>query len=196
VISPLLANSIAADAGLIPGLAIVGPAMGLPVSVLAAFIERPFVTRAGFGKSAIWFSLQANFVSLLVGYVATLVVLPFVMSPNIWIGLVWPFLAVGISIVTERQYLNARLSPTHVPWLPIAVANVVSAASCIVVLIVAVNLRSMNRHWAIELRPYEGSLTVIAAAFSLLLMAGSFLASTPRQGEHKPTEPSDGAESR
>ncbi len=42
----LLANSIAADAGLIPGLAIFGPAMGLPLSVLAAFIERPFVTLA------------------------------------------------------------------------------------------------------------------------------------------------------
>ena len=54
----LLANAIAADAGLIQGLAIFGPAMG--VSVLAAFIERPFVKRAGFGKSAIWFSLQAK----------------------------------------------------------------------------------------------------------------------------------------
>lgn len=196
MISPLLANAIAADAGLIPGLAIFGPAMGLPVSVLAAFIERPFVTRAGFGKSAIWFSLQANFVSLLVGYAATLVVIPFVMSPNIWIGLVWPFLAVGISIVTERQYLNAQLSPTRVRWLPIAVANVFSAASCIAVLIVAANLRSMNRHWAIELKPYEVPLTVIAATASLALLVGSFFVSAPNKGEHKPTEPSDGAESR
>lgn len=192
----LFANSIAADAGLIPGLAIVGPAMGLPVSVLAAFIERPFVTRAGFGKSAIWFSLQANFVSLLVGYVATLVVIPFVMSPYISIGYAWPFVAVGISVVTERQYLNARLNPSRVPWLPIATANVISAVSCIAVLVLAVNLRNMNRRWAMELEPFEGLLTVIAAVFSLVLLVGSFFVSAPRQGEHNPTELNQGAESR
>ena len=39
--------------GLIPALAFVGPAMGLPLSVLAAFIERPFYTRAGVERQTI-----------------------------------------------------------------------------------------------------------------------------------------------
>ena len=192
----LLANAIAADAGLIPGLAIFGPAMGLPVSVLAAFIERPFVKRAGFGKSAIWFSLQANLVSLLVGYVATLIVIPLVMSLSNPLGLFWPFLAVGISIVTERQYLNAQLSPSHVPWLPIAAANIIGSASCIAVLIVVANLESTHRNWAIVFRPYEAPLTVIVAACSLVLLVGSFSVSVVGQGEHKTTELSNAADSR
>ena len=37
---PVLANTITADMGLIPGFAFVGPGMGLPLSVLASFIER------------------------------------------------------------------------------------------------------------------------------------------------------------
>jgi len=43
----LLADTITADMGWIPGLAFVGPAMGLPLSVLAAFLERPFYTLGG-----------------------------------------------------------------------------------------------------------------------------------------------------
>jgi len=67
--TPILANTITADMGLIPGLALAGPALGLPLSVFAAFLERPFISLAGVCSDAIWYSLQANFVSLLIGYV-------------------------------------------------------------------------------------------------------------------------------
>jgi|LakMenEpi03Aug12_release.lakeMendotaPanAssembly.Ray.scaffolds.fasta_scaffold845785_1 hypothetical protein len=192
----LLANAIAADAGLIPGLAIFGPAMGLPVSLLAAFIERPFVTRAGFGRSAMWFSLQANFVSLLVGYVGTLIVIPLVIEPNPAIGLVWPFLAVGISIVTERQYLQSRLIHARVPWAPVAVANVVSSLVCIAVLVAASTLRESNRSLAAELRPYEMPGNLVVAACSLVLFVGSFAARAPSAGAQTPAEPPDAMDSR
>jgi hypothetical protein len=62
----ILANVITSDMGLIPGLAIAGPALGLPLSVLASFLERPFVSLAGVRRHAIWYSLQANCISLLV----------------------------------------------------------------------------------------------------------------------------------
>lgn len=64
----MLANTITADMGLVPGCALIGPAMGLPLSVLAAFLERPFYSAAGIKRGAIWYSLQANLISLLVGY--------------------------------------------------------------------------------------------------------------------------------
>jgi hypothetical protein len=110
MISPLFANVITADMGLIPGLAMFGPAMGLPLSVLAAFLERPFVTRAGFERNALWFSLQANFVSLLVGYVMTLGWIAIIIGPggNDVLALLWPFCAVGLSIFTERWYRRWR----------------------------------------------------------------------------------------
>ena len=185
----LLANSIAADAGLIPGLAIFGPAMGLPLSVLAAFIERPFVTRAGFERNAIWFSLQANFVSLLIGYVATMFVIPLVMRPGGgMVVLAWPFLAVGISIATERLYLTKRLGHGIVPWTPIAWGNIISALSCIAVMLVAATLRDAAPQLSADLREHETAMNVGVAIASLLLLVGSFAAQAPPYGPQLITE--------
>lgn len=191
----LLANSIAADAGLIPGLAIFGPAMGLPLSVLAAFIERPFVTRSGFERNAIWFSLQANFISLLIGYFATMIVIPLVMSPSVGlVGLVWPFLAVGISIATERLYLTMRLRHGTVPWAPMTYGNIVSALTCIAVMVSAAVLRDAAPHVSADLREHETAMNVGAAIASLLLLVGSFAAQATQHGPQLTTEPSHALE--
>jgi hypothetical protein len=160
--------------------------MGLPLSVLAAFIERPFVTRAGFERNAIWFSLQANFVSLLVGYLATMVVIPLVMSPVVAIGLIWPFVALGISVAIERQYLNMRLRNGLVSWAPIATGNVISAVVCIAVMVFAASLRDDVPHLCANLRNYEVPMNVSAAVGSLVLLVGSF-AITNSSGSPRPT---------
>lgn len=191
----LLANSIAADAGLIPGLAIFGPAMGLPLSVLAAFIERPFVTRSGFERNAIWFSLQANFVSLLIGYFATMIVIPLVMSPSGGlVGLVWPFLAVGISISTERLYLTIRLRHGVVPWTPMTWGNIISALTCIAVMVIAATLRDAAPQLSVDLREHETAMNVGVAIASLLLLVGSFAARVPQHGPQLTTEQSHALE--
>jgi hypothetical protein len=191
----LLANSIAADAGLIPGLAIFGPAMGLPLSVLAAFIERPFVTRSGFERNAIWFSLQANFVSLLIGYIATMIVIPLVMSPSGGlIGLIWPFLAVGVSIATERFYLTMRLRHGSVPWAPLTWGNIISALTCIAVMVFAAVLRDAAPHLSADLREHETAMNVGVVIASLLLLVGSFAAQSPQHGPQVITEQSHALE--
>jgi hypothetical protein len=56
----ILANTITADMGMISGLAFVGPAMGLPLSVLASFVERPFYALAGVKHHTIWYSLRSS----------------------------------------------------------------------------------------------------------------------------------------
>ena len=161
----LIANAIAADAGLIPGLAICGPAMGLPLSVLAAFVERPFVTRCGFKRHAIWYSLRANFVSLLVGYVATFFILPVIMSPNgDIVMLIWPFLAVGLSIVTERTCLDAQSSNNDISWSTVAAANIVSAVVCIFVMILAASIREVTPQLNVKLRAYENGMNFLVTA--------------------------------
>ena len=172
----LFANSIAADAGLIPGLAIFGPALGLPLSVLAAFIERPFFSRAGVSTRTIWYSLQANFVSLLVGYAATMIVIPVLMSPNDAFGLIWPFAAWGISVVSERQYMQMRNRPRRVAWGPVTAGNVVSAAVSIGILIFVVWLRGLVPRMCDALREYEDVMTVVVALGSLVLFVASFVA--------------------
>ena len=52
-ISPILADVVTADMGFLPGLALFGPAFELPLSVLAAVLERPFYTRAGISRWAL-----------------------------------------------------------------------------------------------------------------------------------------------
>lgn len=178
----VFANAIAADLGLIPGLAIFGPALGLPLSVLAAFIERPFFSRAGVTTNTIWYSLQANFVSLLVGYVATLVVIPLVMSPVVAFGMLWPFVALAISMATEWKYMQIR-NPSHrVVWASVAAANVFSAAVCIAILAVVQWLRGQLPGLSISLRVHEGAMSVAAAVASVGLFAVSFVATSNWRG--------------
>lgn len=56
----LFANTIAPTAYFWHGVLPLTLGMALPASVLAAVLERPFVTAAGVRDHALWFSLQAN----------------------------------------------------------------------------------------------------------------------------------------
>ena len=172
----ILANTITADMGLIPGLAFVGPAMGLPLSVMAAFVERPFYSLAGVKRHTIWYSLQANLVSLGVGFVGTLIAAfvadamrqydaPFV---------VWPFLAICVSILVERWYLQLRARPNFVKWGWSALGNVLSAALCVGVLFLVVYLRRTFPGLRQTLHPYAGPLQIIAFVGSAALFLVSF----------------------
>ena len=178
----VFANSIAADMGLIPGLAIFGPALGLPLSVLAAFLERPFLCRAGVTTNTLWYSLQANFVSLLVGYVATMVVIPFVMSPIVAFAMLWPFVALAISVATEWKYIQFRNPSRRFPWEPFAAGNVFSAAVCIAILFLVQWLRSQLPHVAISIRAHEDAMTMTVAVASMGLFLASFLVTSNRRG--------------
>jgi hypothetical protein len=185
----VFANSIAADMGLIPGLAVFGPALGLPLSVLAAFLERPFFSLAGVRTNTIWYSLQANFVSLLVGYIATMVVIPFVMSPIVAFVMLWPFVALAISVATEWKYIQFR-NPSHrIAWEPVAVGNVVSAAVCIATLFLVQWLRSQLPRVSISLRAYEDAMTTAVAVVTVGLFVASFIATLNRRGAPNSAEP-------
>jgi hypothetical protein len=175
-----LANTITADMGLIPGLAFVGPALGLPLSVLAAFVERPFYSLAGVGRHTIWYSLQANLVSLGVGFIATLAAF-FVadfMREYYAPFEVWPFLAVGVSIVVERWYLQARLRPSYVGWGWSALGNILSAGLLFAVMF----LRSALPGWRQALIPYVGPLQILAFVGSAVLFVVSFLKARDKTG--------------
>jgi hypothetical protein len=173
----LLANTITADMGFIPGMAIVSPAMGLPLSVLAAFIERPFVSGAGVRRNAIWYSLQANLISLLVGYVGVIGAMllgGFLRLYDELPFLVWPPLAVAVSIVVERGYLNVRAQRIGVRWRWIIAGNLLSAGICIAIVIAAGILRAAQPAWRYALAPYERPLTITAGVGSVLLFIVAF----------------------
>jgi len=173
----LLAHTITADMGMIPGLAFVGPAMGLPLSVLAAFVERPFYSLARVKRHTIWYSLQANLVSLGVGFVATLIAAFVTDSMRQYYALyeVWPFLAVCVSILVERWYLQARARPELVGWGWTGLGNILSAALCVGVLFLVVHMRSAFPSLRQTLRPYAGPLQIVAFVGSAALFIVSFV---------------------
>jgi hypothetical protein len=176
---PVLANTITADMGLIPGLALVGPAMGLPLSVLAAFIERPFVMRSGVRRHALWYSLQANLVSLLVGYVglfgAVVVVNAFNLSgADSALFTIWPLIAVAISAIVERSYLAARTRPVRVTWGWNILGNVLSAGTCVGLLFLVVYLRREFWESRMVLAPYQDALHIVAGLGSIGMYIAAF----------------------
>jgi hypothetical protein len=128
-------------------------------------------------RLTIWYSLQANFVSLLVGFVAAFS-LAFITSS---IGrdddlfTIWPFFAVGVSILVERTYLQRRLPSVRIAWCWTIAGNVVSAAACVGLLFVTESLRSMLRGYARELEPFNAALNWFAMIASALLVAAAFI---------------------
>ena len=173
----ILANSLTADMGLIPGLAFVGPAMGLPLSVLAAFVERPFYSLAGVRRPTIWYSLQANLVSLGVGFVATMIQIIVTDAMKRYYALFeeWPFIAVCISILVERWYLQIRLRPDRVKWGWTALGNILSAALCVGILFLVVYLRAEFPGLRRALAPYVVPLWCVAFMGSAVLFVASFI---------------------
>ncbi|HTW95197.1 MAG TPA: hypothetical protein VMD30_10410 [Tepidisphaeraceae bacterium] len=186
----ILADSITADMGLIPGLAFVGPAFGIPLSVLASFVERPFYSRGGVTTHAIWYSLQANCVSLIAGI--PLLILFAVVAAGLGFGasdaaffLVWPLIAVCASSIIERIYIVRRNGVPRLSWPWAVAANVVSAGSCFAILFPVVWLRASQPSWIQILRPWETPLQLFACLAGSALFAFSFYAtrrSAPGEG--------------
>ena len=191
-LTPMLANTITADMGLIPGLAFAGPGMGLPLSVLASFVERPFYTRAGVCSRTIWYSLQANLVSLLVGF--ALLAAGVVVGSGVFarasvaaidraVFLVWPFVAVGVSAVVERAYLANRVRGGRVGWGWSTAGNIVSAAACVGLLFCVAGLRAACPRLVDLLWPAAWPLWCASLAGSAVLFVIAFAATrTPSRG--------------
>lgn len=170
-ISPILANVLTADMGFLPGLAMIGPAFGLPLSVLAAVLERPFYSRAGIGRWAIWYSLQANLASLLVGYL----LLPIAVIALYNVGPLWLPVSIFLSIIVERKYLQWRTRSLgfnggwkHVTW-----ANIFSALALVGVLLLSTPFDTSQNRYA--LFPYKGLLIGVGLGVSAVAFAVAFI---------------------
>ena len=187
-ISPILADTITADMGFLPGLAMFGPAFGLPLSVLASVLERPFYTRAGIGKWAIWYSLQANLISLLIGYL----LLPIaIMTLDSIIGLLWLPVSVFVSIVVERKYLKwrARTAGFNGGWMWVSWANVFSALALVGVLMLSWPFDTDQNKLA--LFPYRDGLMYFGIGVSVIAFAIAF--TVPAVGGRRANRPAANA---
>ena len=124
-------HSYASFYACLPGLTMVGLHAGFALAILAAFVERPFVTRAGVRTGALWFSLQANLISVLLTSVAGVVVMGLAWGPNgDMILFAWMAAALGLTTLVEHAWLS-RKRDAEVPqlrWGWVLAGNLVSAA--------------------------------------------------------------------
>jgi hypothetical protein len=185
---PVMANVIGPSAGFFPGFLPLALWLALPASVLAAFLERPFVSRAGVRNHALWYSLQANLVSLAVGYLTLPVAIEMIyLNPFLWSPV-----AVAASIWCEGTYYRLRgLKGTRpLRWRPVIWGNVVSSLVLLFLPGIAAWLRQADSSLTWRLAPYEAGLLWGGVAGSIALFAVSFLVPILRPPAGVPTEAS------
>lgn len=172
----LLANTINVDMGMIPGLAIIGPGLGFPLSALAAFLERPFYSRAGVQNRVIWYSLQANFVSHLLGVGITFGFFcpPEALRQVEFMLLIWPLLAVVCSILIEGNYLRYKISPLNLNWGWVIGGNICSASLSVALIFGIIFVRERYPSEVRVLIPAQMPLHLAVTVASFLLFLLSF----------------------
>jgi hypothetical protein len=169
---PAQANVIAPALLFCPGILPFTGALAFPASILAAIIERPFVQRAGV-PHAIWFSLQANFLSLLLGFV---LVFAFAWSHYV-LSLLWCLLAVAMSIVCEGGYYRAFAfqRDRKLGWGWIAWGNLASSLVLGSISMSAEIVGDLCRLLARDIEPYADVGSLVLFGVSLVVFLASFL---------------------
>ncbi len=165
------ANSIAPTAYFMPGMIPWMFGMAVPASVLAAFLERPFLSWAGVKHHVLWYSLQANLVSLVIGYIT----MPVGIYAIYTIGPLWSIIAVAMSVISEGWYYRWRCDEaTSVRWGPIVAANVFSSFVLVCLPGITLMIKEASPTLEMNLAPHQDALLWGSVGGSGVLFVASF----------------------
>ena len=145
----------------------------LASSVAAGILERPFVARAGVRESVIWYSLQANLVNLITGFLAA----PFLVFVGYLLGPLWLGVALVVSILSKGFYLQWRAvaTPEKIRWRWIVIGNIVSSAVVLLLPIIALWIREEYPLLQWKYHRFKGSLAEIGVVGSVGAFGLAFL---------------------
>jgi hypothetical protein len=147
--------------------------------VLAAFLERPFVSWAGVKEHTLWCSLQANLVSLVIGYIT----MPLGIYAICTIGPLWSIIAVAMSVISEGWYYRWRCGEgASVPWVPVVAANVFSSFVLVFLPGITLVIKEANLTLELNLAPFQDALLWGSVGGSGILFIASFFVPCLRQG--------------
>ncbi len=169
----LLANAIGPVAFFLPGFLFLSLSAAFPATVLAAVLERPFISRAGVKQDAIWYSLQANLLSASIGIVC---------MPLAWCLPMWPLVAVTVSIYSEGWYYERyAVNPGDaLTWGWVVMANLFSAAVLFAMAPILVSFSESRPELYFRtverLEPYHARILWSSVSVSVLAFAWSFVA--------------------
>ncbi|MHB1037468.1 MAG: hypothetical protein ACYC35_18825 [Pirellulales bacterium] len=173
------ANSIAPYVWFWPGIVSITLVYAFPASVLAAFLERPFLTAAGLNRRALVLSLRANFVSAVVGILLVPVGYPALYA----IGPLWCLAAFGVSCAVELAYLR-RFFP-RLAWGWVVGGNAVSSIVLMALPPITLAIKEHYARLAWSLEPHETWLNCVCLVGSLALFLTSFACPVRRDMEQE-----------
>jgi hypothetical protein len=162
-----------------PGVVSITLVYAFPASLLAAMIERPFLTAAGLKRNTLVFSLRANLLSTIAG----IMLIPIGYPAFYAIGPFWCLAAFGVSCVVEIVYLR-RFSHQRFTRGFIIAGNAVSSAVLMMIPTIAVAIKQGHPRLAWSLEPHQTWMTGSALAASVGVFLASFAWPT-----HGATEP-------
>jgi hypothetical protein len=156
-----------------PGALVMSPLLGIPATLLAAFLERPFVSRAGVRRHALAYSIRANLLSWLAGFV-------FVFAGSLFFPLVddfplvflfYPLAAIFLSICIEGAYLSFKVQGERkIRWGWIINGNVLSSMAILLVGAITEIWGHANPLLARRVDSHEMELTLALAALTLVIL--------------------------
>ena len=143
------------------------PLLGLPATLVAAVLERPFISRAGIQRYALTRSIRANLLSWLVGLFFV-----FLLESNqvaVMLAILYFILAIPISILIEGGYYWAILNRRGggLRWRWVIAGNIVSAAFLMSLSFVPGILRSEYPRLEFMVEPHEETVRWLLAAICL-----------------------------
>jgi hypothetical protein len=162
-----------------PGVISIMLVYAFPASVLAAFLERPFLTAAGINHRALILSLRANFLSAVVGIL--LIPVGFFAIFAFQIGLLWCLFSFAVSCTVEIAYL--RRFPDRLAWGWVIAGNAFSSVVLMLLPPIAMVIKQNYYRLAWSLEPHETWLKWASLASSLALFLISFAWRVPYDRE-------------
>lgn len=157
----------------VPGLGLMGGYVGLVLPILSAFLERPFVSRAGMIEHPLALSLQANLLSAVVLAVVSVFAVAVVWEFET-AAFAWMAIAVAVSVTVERWWLgrqNGDGAPLRWRWL--ILGNLLSATVIFLLPLLRSSLApgTETERYLRQVRPMQ-----LQIALSTLLVCGTVYA--------------------
>lgn len=163
------ANSLSPYVYFWPGVVSITLVYAFPASLLASFLERPFLTAAGIRHRPLVLSLRANFLSTVVG----ILLVPIGYPALYMLGPLWCVIAFFVSCLVEFRYLRSKVEQA-IAWGWVVGGNAVSSVVLMVLPPIAILIKQNHEQWARTLEPHEGWLHATSALVSVAAFLISF----------------------
>lgn len=162
------ANGIASYVFFWPGLIFINVYYAFPASILASILERPFLTLSGIKQHTLIYSLQANFVSMLIG----ILLAPAGMFFLFIVGPFYLIFVVTVSHLVEMKYYRSKnlRFRSEIALL----GNILSCFILFFLPLFATEFRESHRYLALRLSYHSTWMNSTAFIISALVFLYSF----------------------